>query len=194
MTDAALPPRARLTDRWPTALAVVATTGAFAVMALADREAELFGPAVAVMAGIYLMAYAIGRPWTAWLAFLVLSAVVSVFQVLDGQGFGLDPAVAMGIVLVLLWLWAVARRRFTEGGTFSVQTAGMVGFGAVTLLCAAVQPRLGAAVAGVGFVAHGLWDVYHFRADKVVNRPWSEFCAVVDVPTGTALIVVAVLS
>lgn len=58
------------------------------------------------------------------------------------------------MVLVPLWLWAVARRRFTDVGTFSVQTADMVSFGAITLLCAAAQPRLGAALAGAGFLAH----------------------------------------
>jgi hypothetical protein len=194
MTDTALPRRAALADRWPTALAVVVIAGAVAVMALVDREAELFGPSIATMAGIYLMAYAVGRPLTAWLAFVVLSAVVSVLQVLQRQQvLGIDPAVGMTIVLILLWLWAVARRRFTDARAFSVQTAGMVGFGAVTLLCAAVQPRLGLVLAGVGFLAHSAWDAYHFKANKVVNRPWSEFCGVVDAAVGVALIVVAAM-
>jgi CDP-diglyceride synthetase len=173
-------------------LAVVFIAFAIAVIALLDRDAELFGPSVATMAGIYLVAFADGRPWTAWVAFVVLSAVVSVLQVLRLTDVLDDhPGIGMALVLVLLWLWAVARRRFTDGGTFSVQTAGMLGFGAITLLCAVAQPRLGAALAGVGFLAHGIWDAYHFKADKVVNRPWSEFCAVIDLPVGVALIVAA---
>lgn len=192
MTDATLPRRTRLADRWPTALAVVAIAGAVAVMVLLDREVEYFGPSIAVMAGIYLTAYALGRPSSAWLAFVLLSAVVSVLHVLDGRHVpGVDPAVGMTIVLVLLWLWTVARHRFSEGRIFSIQTAGMVGFGVLTLLCATVQPRLGVALAGVGFLAHGVWDAYHFRVNQVVNRPWSEFCAVVDLGVGVALIVVA---
>jgi hypothetical protein len=192
MTDTTLPQRVKVVDRWPTGLALVAIAGAVAVIALVGREAEFFGPSVALMAGIYLVAYAAGRPWTAWLAFVVLSAVVSVLHILRRtEMLAFDPAIGMTALLVPLWLWAVVRRRFTDVGTFSAQTAGMVGFGTVTLLCAAAQPRLGAVLAGVGFLAHGVWDAYHFRADKVVNRPWSEFCGVVDLAVGTALIVAA---
>ncbi|MGW4460795.1 hypothetical protein [Micromonospora sp. NPDC004704] len=192
MTDTALPQRARVTERWPTALALVVIAGAITVIALVDREAELFGPAIATMAGIYLVAYATGRPWTAWPAFVVLSAVVSVLHVLRRTGvLEVDPAVGMTVVLLPLWLWTVVRRRFTDAGAFSVQTAGMVGFGAVTLVCAAVEPRLGIVLAGAGFLAHGVWDAYHFIVDRVVNRPWSEFCGVVDIAVGAALVVVA---
>jgi hypothetical protein len=192
MTEMALPRRAGVADRWPTALALVFIAGAIAVIALVDREAELFGPSVAVMAGIYLMAYATSRPWMAWVAFVVLSAVMTVLHVLrQTQVLDVNPGIGITVVVVLLWLWAVARRRFTEIGTFSVQTAGTVGFGAITLLCVAVEPRLGAALAGLGFLAHGVWDGYHFKANKVVNRSWSEFCGVIDLAIGVALIVAA---
>jgi hypothetical protein len=192
MSETVLSPGARLADRWPTALALVFVAGAVTVIAFLDREAELFGPAVATMAGIYLVTYAVGRPWTAWPAFVGLSAVVSALHVLRRLSvLEVDPGIGMTMVLVPLWLWAVARRRFTEVGTFSVQTAGMVGFGATALLCAAAQPRLGAVLAGVGFLAHGAWDAYHFAANKVVNRPWSEFCGVVDLAVGAALIIAA---
>lgn len=177
----------RILDRWPTALALAAIAGAVAVILLLDREVQLFGPSIATMAGIYLMAYALGRPWTAWLAFVVLSAVVSVFHIA-----GVDPFTGMSVILVLLWLWTIAVRRFGDGRTFTVQTAGMVGFGLLTLLIAAVRPELGLVLAGLGFLAHGAWDAYHFAVDKVVNRPWSEFCGVVDLGVGIALVTAAV--
>lgn len=193
MTETLLPHRPRLVERWPTALALVVIAGAVTAISFVDREANLFGPAIATMAGIYLVAYAIGWPWTAWLAFFGLSAVVSLFHALQRVGmWDVDPAVAMTVLLVPLWLSAVGKRRYTDAGTFSVQTAGMVAFGAITLVCAAVEPRLGAALAGVGILAHGAWDAYHFKADKVVNRAWSEFCCVVDVGVGGALIIAAV--
>jgi hypothetical protein len=194
MTDVAAHRPARLADRWPTALAIVTVAFAIGLMALVDNEAELFGPSVTVMAGIYMLAYVIGRPWTAWVAFAVMSAVMSVLQVLHNLDVSwADPFVGIVVVVVVLWLVAIARRRFTDIGTFPLQTAGMVVFGIITLVCAAVAPRLGAAVAGLGFLAHGLWDAYHFRVNKVVHRSWSEYCAVIDIPTGIALIVVALL-
>jgi hypothetical protein len=101
------------------------------------------------------------------------------------------PAAGMTLLLVPLWMWAVARRRFTRARTFSVQTAGMVGFGVIALLTAVPQPHVGTAVAGAGFLAHGIWDIYHFRVNQVVSRSWSQFCAVVDVGVGIALIVAA---
>jgi hypothetical protein len=184
-----------LTNRWPTALALVSTAGGIAVMALLDRDAEMFGPLVAMMAAIYLMAYAIGRPVSVWVALIVLSTLNSVFQVLDDRdALGVHPGVAMAIVLVLTWLWTVARRRHADSGTFSLQTLGMVGFGAVTLVAAAVEPRAAVALAGVGFLAHGAWDAYHYRMNKVVHRTYAEFCGVVDLVTGTALLVVAATS
>lgn len=180
--------------RWPSALALVAIAGAITLILTSDEgEAEFFGPAITTMAAIYVMAYAAGRKWVAWLAFAVLSVVMGVFNALEEAGLEwLEPINAMTVVLVLLWLWAVARRRFTDGRLFTLQTAGMVGFAALALLCMHVEPRLGAALAGVGFLAHGLWDGYHFMVDRVVNRQWSEFCGIVDLAVGVALIVVAV--
>ena len=39
-------------------------------------------------------------------------------------------------------------------------------------------------------LVHGAWDAYHFAVNRVVSRPWSEFCGVVDLLVGAALLVV----
>jgi hypothetical protein len=192
MTGMAFSRRDRLTDRWPTAAAIVASLGAAFVIASLDRELELFGPVVVVMAAIYLMAYALGRPRTVWIALAVLSTVVSVLQVLDDEELlPVDPAVAVSIVAVLLWLWTVARGRYHDAGTFALQTAGVLGFGAVTLVCGLIAPRWGILLVGLGFLAHGGWDAYHFRQNKIVHRTYAEFCGVFDALVGPALIVAA---
>jgi hypothetical protein len=181
--------------RWASVAGILASAGALLVIVASDQEVELFGPLAVTMAGIYLMTYALGPHRTVWIALAVLSTVVALLQMLDAlDALPVDPAVGMSIVVVLLWLWTVARRRFTERGTFSVQTAGMAGFGAVTLVCGALAPRWGIVLIGAGFLAHGVWDAYHFRARKVVQRAYAELCGVFDVLVGTALIVAATLS
>lgn len=177
--------RSSLAARWPTALGLVGVAGAVPAIVLTGAEAE-FAPGVAAMAGMYLGAYALGRPATVWLAFPAVAALMAVMAVI-----GLNVAVGMTVVLVWAWLWTLVAGRREDGRLFTVQTGGMVLFGAITLAAVAVDPRIGGVLAGVGFFAHGLWDVAHFRANKVVNRPWSEFCAVVDLPVGLTLLVVA---
>jgi hypothetical protein len=190
MTDTPVSTRATLTRRWPTALGLVA---AVLAIVLLDLNVEQFGPVVVLMAGIYMMTYALGPPPTVWLSFFALSIVFGVLRALDDlDALPVDPAVAVTVVVVLLWVWAVLRRRYTDGATFTLQTAGMVGFGAVTLVCAVVAPRWGLALAGVGFLAHGVWDAYHFATNKVVHRTYAEFCGVVDLVIGPALIVAAI--
>ncbi|MEW1587238.1 hypothetical protein AB0283_17600 [Micromonospora vinacea] len=193
MTEQPSARRPRLVDRWPIAVALVVVAGAATVIALVNEQAELFGPAVATMAGIYLMAYALGRQWTAWLAFVILSAVVTGLHLLARLlTLPVDPAVGMTLLLVPLWVWAATRRRFSPTRTFPVQTAGMMVFGAITLLTVATQPQVGTAVAGVGFLAHGIWDAYHYRAKLVVTRSWAQFCAIVDLGVGIALLIAAI--
>jgi hypothetical protein len=180
-----------LAARWPTALALVTIAGALGLIIGTDREAEFFGPAVATMAGIYLMAYAIGRPWTAWVAFAVLSVVAAVFHTLYAADvWSVEPGIGMTVVLVVLWLWTIARRRFTEP-TFTLETAGMLFFGAVTVLVVATQSTTAIVVAGLGWLTHGAWDAYHFRQNTIVNRPWSEYCGLIDLAVGTSLLITA---
>ena len=57
-----------------------------------------------------------------------------------------------------------------------------------------MDERAAGVIAGVGFFTHGLWDAYHFAKNKVVNRPWSEMCVVVDLILGPVLVVVALTS
>lgn len=175
-----------LAARWPTALGLLLAAGGIAAIVLLDAEEERFGPGVATMSGIYLAAFALGRPAAAWIAFPVLSALSVPLTLLD-----IDTAIGMTAVTVVLWLWALLRGRAAEGRWFTIQTAGMVVFGAITVLTTLAEARLGVFLAGLGFFGHGLWDAYHFKANRVVNRPWSEACVVVDLPVGVALMIVA---
>lgn len=177
----------RLIARWPSALALVQVAACLTVIVLVDADVE-FAPGPAVMAGIYLVAYAVGRPAAAWVAWPSLMAVVLVLIVL-----GIDVQIGMAVVLVPLWIWAISRGRARDGRWFTLQTTGMVVFGAFTILAVIVDPILGGVLVGIGWFAHGIWDIYHFAKNQVVNRPWSEMCAVLDIPVGVVLVVATLL-
>lgn len=175
---------ARLANRWPTALALAAVAGLAVIILRLSADVEL-AAGIATMMCVYPAAYAIGKPAAAWPAF-----GVAVLVALGFLALGVDVGFGMTAVLVLLWLWALARG-LAQDGWFGFETVGVFFFGAITVVALAVDTRLGGVLAGVGWLGHGLWDVYHFVHDRVVNRPWSEMCAVVDIPVGLLLIVVS---
>jgi hypothetical protein len=125
---------------------------------------------------------------SAWLAFVGLVAVAA----LPGP-LSLDAAVVMTAVLGSLWLWVLARGRARDQAWLAIETLGLVFFGAMTIAAVVADARLAGILAGVGWLTHGLWDASHFANDRVVVRSWSEMCAVVDVPVGTALIAISVV-
>jgi hypothetical protein len=180
----------RLAERWPTALGlVVAGVAATIILGLdVDDVADNFAPGIATMMGIYLAAYAIGKPAAAWAAFAVLVAVAAVVGDLI-----VDAGVAMTAILGLLWLWVLARGRASDRPWFTIETLGLVIFGGLTIAAVVADARLAGILAGVGWLSHGLWDAYHFAKDRVVVRAWSELCAVTDIPVGTLLIAVSII-
>jgi hypothetical protein len=180
----------RLVERWPTALGLVSAAGAVAVIVGldVDEAASTFGPGAAAMMAIYLAAYAVGKPVSAWLAFAGVIAAATVQSVL-----GIEGAVGMTAILGLTWLLALWRRQANDRHWFTLETLGLVLFGGLTIAAFVADARLAGVLAGVGWFAHGLWDAYHFAKDQVVTRTWSEMCAVVDLPVGAALIVVSIM-
>jgi hypothetical protein len=175
----------RLVERWPTVLGLVTAAGVVAVIVGRDvvDVAEDFVPGAAAMMAIYLAAYAVGRPASAWLAF---AGVIAVSAVLTSVG--IEGATGLTGILVLTWLWALARGRASDTPWFTIETLGLVLFGGLTVAAFVADARVAAVLAGVGWLTHGLWDAYHFAKDRIVSRSWSEMCAVVDIPVGAALI------
>jgi hypothetical protein len=179
-----------LTERWPSGLGLViaGVAGTVIVGLDVDEVADNFAPGVATMMGVYLAAYALGRPAAAWPAFAVLVVIAALVGDLI-----VDAGVAMTAILGLLWLWVLARGRARDRPWFSIETLGLVFFGGLTIAAVVADARLAGILAGVGWLTHGLWDAYHFAKDRVVVRTWSELCAVVDIPVGALLIVVSII-
>lgn len=41
-----------------------------------------------------------------------------------------------------------------------------------------------------GLIGHGIWDIVHYWANRVVARSYAEMCAVYDILLGAAILIV----
>jgi hypothetical protein len=53
-----------------------------------------------------------------------------------------------------------------------------------------VEPVLGGMLVAIGLLGHAAWDAVHYLRDRVVTRSYAEFCAVLDLLVGGAVLFV----
>ncbi|MEU8898487.1 hypothetical protein [Nocardia sp. NPDC048505] len=168
--------RPALTRRWP-AVAGAVFAGATAYdLATGVDLAQI----VAASALIYLGAAAFGRQATAWPLFLGTFVVITLAKIA-----GFDGTVVLLALAVPLTIYAVATHR-----DIGRQGLALLAFGALALTALVVDETLGAYLVAAGLLGHTAWDIYHFRADRVVARSLAEFCMVLDTLLAVAVLVV----
>jgi hypothetical protein len=178
------PDRRRWTDvlmhRWPTALGIV-----LAALAAFDLEDGLEFVALAVlMPLVYLGAAALDRRWSAWA--VLLAGLTLAFFIPSTSGV-VPSVVLLGAALVFLVL-GVVRGQLVKPGGLRLQAGGMLAFGSIALVALYVNPNLGGKLVGIAILGHAAWDAYHYLQNKVVPRSYAEFCAVVDLLLGAAIL------
>jgi hypothetical protein len=166
--------------RWPSALGLASAAAALAT----DPDTETIGTVVAVAVLCYLGAAALNRRWVAWAGCAVFPAVVIGSQVAGVTWWVAGAVVALALVVAGLLL-RVPRPPLTA------QTAALIGYGGVAVAALLLAPRAGLVLAGVALIGHGVWDVIHYRRNKVVHRSLAEFCVLLDVPLGIGAIILA---
>jgi hypothetical protein len=97
------------------------------------------------------------------------------------------------LAAVIYLTWGTARGDLTGRRLLSLQTAAVLGFGAVAITAVAVEPGVARYVLAAGWITHAAWDVAHHRADRVVPRWYSETCMVADLLLAGALLIGAAL-
>ncbi len=172
----------KLLRRWPGALGLTVAVVALAIVA--DRETVAITVSVAALC--YLGAAALGRPWIAWAGILGGTLVVQASELV-----GLEWWAGLSIAAVALVVIGV----FTRGlrPELTAQTAALVGYGGFAVATVFFAPRAGLLLAGVVLASHGVWDLIHYRRNRVVSRPLAEFCMLLDVPLGIGVIILAII-
>jgi hypothetical protein len=170
-----------LIRRWPTALGIaVAALAAFDV----DDGLE-FAALTVLMALVYLGAAALDRRWSAWV--VLLAGLPLAFFIPSISE--LHPSVILLVAAPVFLVLGVARGQWQRPGGLPLQTAGMLAFGSTVLVALFyVDPDLGGTLVAIALIGHAAWDAYHFLRNRVVSRSYAEFCAVVDLLLGAAIL------
>ena len=179
-----MPDRRRWTDvlmhRWPTALGI-----AVAALAAYDLQDGLeFAALTVLMALVYLGAAALDRRWSAWVVLLAGLPLTNFIPPISGIDLSVVLLAAAPVFLVV----GVARGQLRKPGGLPLQTVGMLAFGSTVLVALYMDPDLGGKLVGIAIIGHAVWDAYHYLRDRVVARSYAEFCAVVDLLLGAAIL------
>jgi hypothetical protein len=182
------PDRPRLSDvlkrRWPTALGVVV-----AALAAFDLQDGLeFAAPVVLMALVYLGAAALDRRWFAWVVLLAGVVLVLFFSSISENDRELVTVVFLLAAAVLVVL-GVARGQLRKPSGLPLQAAGLVAFGSIAVVALFfVEPSIGGKLVAIALFGHATWDAYHYARNRVVPRSYAEWCAVIDLLMGAAIL------
>ena len=172
---------AHLAHRWPTVVGLLAAVA----MYLTNTDPLAIALVVAIAATCYVAAAVFALPWMAW-AWIPLAFVV----VVAGHLVGLDPVAATATAAAVLV--AVGLLRGTTRPAVTLETAGLLIYGAVAVGALLLAPPVGLVVVALTLVAHGIWDVWHLRRHRdLVSPSLAEACIALDVPLGLAVLVAA---
>jgi len=176
-----------LAHRWPTAVGIaVAALTAFDLRI--DVESISFLSAlVVIMPLVYVGAAVLERRRFAWVVLLVAIAALVLTQVLDLK---INLVLVFLVVALAFLVVGVARGQLRRPGGLTLQTAGMLAFGATALAAFYVDPDLGGYLVAFALLGHAAWDAIHYVRNRVVPRSYAEFCAVFDLLLGAAILFV----
>ena len=94
---------------------------------------------------------------------------------------------------VIYLTWGTSRGELNKGRWLTLETAGVLAFGALAIGATATGPDAARYVLAAGWLGHAMWDVIHHRADRVVPRWYAELCMVCDVVVAMSLLLVGTL-
>lgn len=169
-------------QRWPSAVALVLV--ALIWPTGAESTVRALAELLVVLPLIYLVTAALGRPASTWAVFGVLGVVFGLLAAQDAV-----PTTAVLSVVAVLAVGLAQRTRRVDRA-FLLQVAGFVVFAAIAVAAQHVDLGWARVLVAAGWIGHGLWDYEHRHAHRTVARSFAEFCGLVDVLVGVAVLVV----
>ena len=173
---------AAMPRRWPSVVALglvllIWPTGAEStVRALAEL--------LVVLPLIYLVTAALGRPDRTWAVFGALGVLFGLLSVQN-----LVPTTVVLAVVAALAV-ALALRHDRVDRPFLAQLAGFALFTVLAVAAQHVDIGWARVLVAAGWIGHGLWDYEHRHARRTVARTFAEFCGLVDVLVGVAVLAI----
>lgn len=176
-----------LAHRWPTALGVaVAAVIAFDLQVDAGFVSTL-SAFIVVMALVYVGAAALDRRRASWV--VLLAGLPFAFFVPPTSE--INASVILLIAAAVFLALGVVRGQLREPGDLTLQAAGVLVFGATALVAVYAAPGLGVYLVAFALLGHAAWDAFHYLRDRVVTRSYAEFCGIVDLLLGAAILIMA---
>ncbi|WP_336203961.1 hypothetical protein [Nonomuraea sp. LPB2021202275-12-8] len=176
---------AAIAHRWPTWLGLAITGVSFAELDDGRSQAAV----VFLAALLYLATAILAKPGAAWIMW-----AASVVAMIGLEQLDINPWPAYVASAVTLLVLAVAggllrRRRLT-----AAQAPAMLVFGAAAVAAVSLSPALGGYLVAAALIGHATLDVILWRANRVVTRSLTEFCAVLDFTLGIGIIAMQLLA
>ncbi|MFI7450244.1 hypothetical protein ACIBQX_22320 [Nonomuraea sp. NPDC049714] len=174
-----------LAHRWPTLAGLVAMALSVLDMTMetAMDDGRSQGLVVFLAALIYLATAVVGRPGVVWPLFGVSVVAVTLLRLLDVQLWTALVAGAVSIAIVGLAGGLLRGPRLS-----AAQVPAMLVFGAAAVVALSLDPALGSYLVAAALIGHAVLDVIVWRAKEVVTRSLAEFCAVLDLTLGVAIV------
>lgn len=175
-----------LLHRWPTALGItIAFLTAFDLQI--DRTVfTSLAAIIAFMALVYLGAAVIGQRTAAWLLFGSGFVAIFVLRLLNLSSM---LVFVFLIIAVGFGITGLVRAQRRSSDSLSLQTIGMLGFGALALSVLYVDLTLAGYLIVAALLVHAVWDAIHLWRNRIVAASYAEFCGVLDLVLGVAIFV-----